>query len=351
MGLYYSVALSQQTHVGIDSLIKETLYKHQIPALVVGLVKPDTCLFGIGGVNKIGGKQKVTLEHKFHLGSNTKAITSFVAFQMIEKNQIALSDKFFDLFPEWRTFSNKAYLDITLQQLLSHQAGIQPYTNGTEYKKLPILKGSVSDKRTNFAKFVLQEKAVKKGTYSNAGYALAALMLGKKSGVPFEALLAKTFKQLSLEYFLGFPNKEQQSNPWGHWKEGKQLIALKPTHFYQLEDYMMSAGDVAMNIKDYATFIQLHLNGLIGKNNVLKSTSYKKMHFGIPNYSFGWGNMILKKEQLSYHDGSAGTYYCHVIMFPDKQLAVIIMANTAQQAQVRAIYKLRKTILKKYHQN
>ena len=49
-------------------------------------------------------------------------------------------------------------------------------------------------------------------------------------------------------------------------------------------------------------------------------------------------------QKMSYHDGSAGTYYCHTVLFPEKKIVVIIIANTATEEAVSAIYDIQKWI-------
>ena len=109
---------------------------------------------------------------------------------------------------------------------------------------------------------------------------------------------------------------------------------------------MLAAGDMAMSIVDYSKFIQLHLRGLKGENNYLTSQDYQKLHFHLEDYSYGWGNQVTNKSKISFHDGSAGTYYCHTILMPTKDLAVIIMTNSALSNQVKGIYELRELIIR-----
>ena len=68
-----------------------------------------------------------TLNDRFHIGSNTKAMSAFVIAKYVEKGKLKWSSKFFDIFPEWKNASNTAYYDICMQDLLSHRAGIQSF--------------------------------------------------------------------------------------------------------------------------------------------------------------------------------------------------------------------------------
>ena len=331
----------------LDHLIAETIAGYNIPSMAVAVIKPDTVYYGIQGNIRIDTMHKVQLSDKYHIGSCTKAFTSFLAFQAIEENKIGLETKFVDLYPEF-TSIRREYKEITLSHLLSHNAHIRPYTNGKEYKKLPYFSGSVVEKRYEFTKFILQQKPVRNGVYSNGGYVLAAMMLEKAYELPFESILNNAMDKMGLEVFYGFPNKEDISYPWGHLSEKRNQIPLAPNHEYKLEDYLLPAGDLSINILDYSVFIQAHLNGILGNKSVLKTETFEKMLYGLDSYSYGWGNRINDKEKLAFHDGSAGTFYCHSVISSTDKVALIIMINSATSKQVKKLHALSSHLLGLY---
>lgn len=339
------LSFSQELSADLQEQIRQAQKEFQIPAIGVSLITTDSIFSYVNGKAKLGKKEKISTDAKFHLGSNTKAITAFMAVHLIEEGKLEFETPFFQLFPELQANAQAEYHQITLGDLLSHQAFIPPYTKGIELAKFRNLKGSASENRYAFAQSILKDKPVKKGEYSNAGYVLAALMLEKASGKTYRQLLEETMDDLNLDWFVGFPNKEKPENPWGHWFEGGSLTALEPGHDYKLPNFMSSAGDVAMNLADYSKFVQLNLDGLTGKSNYLKGENYKLLHFGQSAYAYGWGNANDNGNRISYHDGSAGTYYCHTFINTDEELAVVIVANTATPEAVKAIYNLRKWIL------
>ena len=98
------------------------MLQYQTPELGFAVVSTDSVLeLNIIGFHRIDNKNeqsKATQNDYFHLGSNTKAITGFIAAFLIENNKIQWSTKFFDLFPSWKKNSNPAYYNITLLDLL-----------------------------------------------------------------------------------------------------------------------------------------------------------------------------------------------------------------------------------------
>ncbi len=332
------------------------MVRYNIPELSYAVISADSILdlkvFGFHRTDVKTEQTKAAFSDYFHLGSNTKAITGFIAAYLVEQNKIKWSTKFFDLFPSWKTKSNAAYYEITLADLLSHRAKIQPYTSGLEYQELPEFIGNQSAQRRQFSKYLLCEKPVRSSNklynYSNAGYSIAALMLEKVSGKTWEQLTKHIMlKTMQVDIQFGWPNKLNINQPFGHWMEGDTLKALLPNIEYNLA-LGEPAGDISMTLPDYAKFIQLNLNGLIGKNNILQSSTYEFLHFGLKEYSIGWGNINNKDKQLSEHSGSAGTFFCYTQIDKSNKLAYIILANSATTATQNGVFKLLGALQKYY---
>uniref|UniRef100_UPI00261B8CAD serine hydrolase n=1 Tax=Flavobacterium sp. TaxID=239 RepID=UPI00261B8CAD len=211
----------------------------------------------------------------------------------------------------------------------------------------PQFKGTKQDKRKQFGQFVLTLEPVKIDSanpfvYSNAGYTLATLMLEKVTKKSWEQLVEKVFnKDLKLNVKLSWPENQKQKDTWGHSFENGKLTPVPSTVDYHL-DYTEPAGDINIKLIDYIKFIQLNLEGLSGKNNYLKTETYKFIHKGFENYSIGWYNIYEKNKELSTHSGTAGTYYSLVHIDRIKNKAYIIFTNsfnTETQQGVRLIMR------------
>jgi D-alanyl-D-alanine carboxypeptidase len=311
------------------------------------------------GVKRNDQPEPISLTDYFHIGSDTKGITSLLAGKLVEQGKLQWSSKLVDVVPALRGKTLPAYADITLDQLLSHRAGIRPYMAGSDYRSLPEFTGTVSERRLQFAQVILQQPPVAPSSgrlhrYSNAGYVLAALMLEQASHCSWEELVASTFHKLKLHYLLGFPNRTDAHQPWGHWQEqatDSVYTPLGPTHPYKLRDYMAPAGDLAMPLPDFARLVQLHVRGLLGKDNYLSAATYQTLHFGKPEYAYGWAvEQLPTGEVISFHDGTAGTFYCHTVLVPSQKVAFVVMTNQGGDAAEEACNNLRIRLNKLYLQ-
>ncbi len=293
-----------------------------------------------------------TLNDRFHIGSNTKAMTVFIIAKYVEKHKLKWTTRFFDLFPEWKINSNANYLNITLQDLLSHKAGIQPF-QGENDAQIPEFKGTKQERRSKFGQFVLTLKPVivtaeHSFIYSNAGYTLATLMLEKITNKSWEQLVEKIFnRDLKLNVKLSWPENQKQKDTWGHSFENGKLTPIASTVAYHL-DFTEPAGDINIKLKDYIKFIQLNLQGLKGQNNYLQAKSYQYMHKGIKNYSLGWYNIYENGKELSTHSGTAGTYYTLVHIDRNNGTAYIIFTNSFNQETQQGVRLLMRRLKEKY---
>lgn len=328
---------------------------NQIPELNYAVVSANKVLeLAALGHHAIHLKDTATLNDRFHLGSNTKAMTAFIAAKCVEKGWLKWSTHFFDLFPEWKSKANTAYKDISLQDLLTHRARIQPF-QGEDDPIIPNFEGSKQAKRAAFGQFVLSLDpvpfdSINHYTYSNADYTLATLMLEKVSGKSWEELVVWVFnKKLHLNVQFSWPENQTTKDTWGHtFDANDQMIAVPSTTDYHL-DYTEPAGDLNIKLNDYIKFIQLNLAGLGGKHNFLKAKTYQFIHKGTDNYALGWFNSYENNTDYSTHMGTAGTYYSLVAIDRQHLLAYIIFTNAPHSPQTANGIRLLMRRLKKVY--
>ncbi|NOT74971.1 MAG: serine hydrolase [Cyclobacteriaceae bacterium] len=344
-----TISFGQKTRQFADSI--HSVYN--IPEISYAAIDSKSILeIAALGKHSIDLPDAATLNDRFHIGSNTKAMTAFIIAKYVEIGKLKWTTKFFDLFPAWKEKSRTDYENITLQDLLAHKSGVQPF-QGEGDPKVPDFKGTNQEKRNQFGQLVLTLEPVKLDEqslfiYSNAGYTLATLMLEKASGKSWEQLVEKVFnKDLKLNVKFSWPENQKQEDTWGHNSENDKLIPVPSTVDYHL-DFTEPAGDINIKLKDYIKFIQLNLRGLSGENNYLKASTYQFIHKGIENYSMGWFNIFENGKELSVHAGTAGTYYTIVHIDRLKGNAYIIFTNSFNTATQQGVKQLMKKLKENY---
>lgn len=337
------------------SIVDSFRIAYQVPGIAVGLIYPDTVHLLSTGFKKVGHSSPISTDSPFHLASNTKAITAMLAGKLVEQGLINWDTKFIDLFPELKTEILSAYYSITIEELLSHRAGILPFEDdqSREWKNMPKQFYIDQNPKLEFAKYALGLSPAKQKNqnhiYSNGGYIIAALMMEKASGYSWEQLLQKLFRDTGINGFVGFPSQQNKQSTYGHKNKGKKHLVVPPEKEYPLPAFFAPAGDLSMDITNVSKLIQLHLRGLTGQHNYLQSTTFQKLHYGFENYSLGWYNGYIgtTKDRFSYHGGSLGTFSSAILLSPDRQVGIVILIN----ADGKGVNQLKNQLRERLWQN
>lgn len=350
--------------IQIDSL--RSIYN--IPAISYGVIRNDSVIVqNTIGYRNIETKANAQISDLFHIGSNTKAFTSFIAAKAIEDGLITWDTKFFDLYPELKVESHHAYANISLKELLSHRAQLISFQNTSEvypivdYEKNISPDISLHEKRYEFIKQVLKYDPIPffehpDDRYSNAGYIAAAIMLEKATTKTWEDLINEMSDNLELGIHIGWPDDFNSNQPLGHIKPKEWLIdiekemiplpyVLKKYHYFNQYILLNSpSGHLSIALPNFLEYLRLNINGLSGENNYLKTETYKELFHMYPDYSCGWMNEKYYTPCF-HHKGGAGTFNSIAIIVPDKKVGIVIMMNAANGD---AINELAKLLINKY---
>jgi CubicO group peptidase (beta-lactamase class C family) len=299
---------------------------HHIPELAYAVVSADSIYeMQVLGVRKINTRLKATINDRFRIGSNTKAITGLLAALLVKQEKISWNTKFFDLFPEMKVKSRKEYYNYTLLNLLSFRTKLIRYTYTDALPVKGQFSGDENKQRYQFVQWILQQPPVQttnEVSFSNPDYVLAGLMLEKASGKRYTQLVKELGQQLDINFDFGQPNVKDPLQTWGH---NAQLIPEPPTDNYKL-NWLLPAGNINLTLPDYAKFIQLQLKGLEGRSGLLTKQEFEFLHYGLPQFSVGWfWDKDEKGRIFSYSEGNPGTFLAKVYVYKDT--AFILLSN------------------------
>lgn len=328
-----------------EDIIDKAREKYEVPAISVSIMDADLIKYTVfDGVREYRKSDMITQEDYFHLGSCSKSILAYIAARMMEEGSIRWDTGFFDIYPEMKADANKSYSEITLEDLLACRAGIQPYISSAE--NYPDLSES-QDREHDFIKYLLMQQAVaeKKDSgkfgflYSNAGYTMAAAMLEKASGLSYEELIQKyIIQELGLDVFVGWPYEKSQDQPRGHLPGmDKALLIIGPESAYALNPLINPAGNLSMKSGDFAKFVQLHMQGLLGQDMQLDSETIQYMDTKYSEFSLGVWNGTRTGRSYICMDGTAGTFFARGAIIPESDFGFSIMMNSGSEEAVEYI--------------
>lgn len=322
--------------------------RYQIPALGVAVLSSDSILkMNVYGTNKIHSDSKIDLKNRFHIGSNTKAVTSFIAADLVSKGQINWDTGFFSLFPELKTIQNKQ--DFTLINLLNFKVPLAPFSYDTKIPKSLQITGTNQEQRYKIAKYLLSKKSVNKNEdnlyLTNLGYVLAGLMLEKASHKNYNVLVDELNKNLGIAFQFGSPNLNDKMQTYGY---NSQLNTINMENVKL--NWLLTAGNLNISLPDYSLFIQNYLLGTKGKGKMFEQDVFDQLLFGFPKFSFGWFKMIDDKDSSFVRNfGNANGFMSSVTIVKDKDLAFIILGNVSSDLAQEGIEKVFEALEKKYY--
>lgn len=356
---------SQERHA--EALLTRLREHHGLPALAAVVVRADTTLdLAATGLRRQGSPETVVLADRFHLGSMGKAITATVIARLVEEGRLSWTTRPVDVFPELATAIHPRYRDVTIEQLLLHQAGTPPYDSTAEIKGARAHAGSGSprDQRRAFSEWLLQQRPhVTPGTrpeYSNAGYPVAAAMAEAAAGEAWESLVeSRLARPLGIDLVHGLPARGDSPQPWGH--KPKPAFFGMATHQNAVEPQAPgdgwalgvvfgAAGDYSLSPADYAKFLQLHLAGLAGRDGLLRASSIQRLHAGHGEYAMGWFLREFDGTAAHWFTGSTETFFSRVIMLPERDVAVAVLTNAGSETASTATREAAMELLRIYGQ-
>jgi D-alanyl-D-alanine carboxypeptidase len=311
--------------------------------MAVATIDLDQIVVAATGLRIQGGTDQVTDNDSFHLGSVAKSMTSTVAASLVRDGLISWETRMVDVLPELATSARAVYRGVTLGQLLQHRSGLPAFGLFSDLDAVPPSTGSAPERRRAFATWVVTQAAetnLDTFGYSNAGYVVATAMLEQAAGESWESLIGdRVFEPLELETAgLGWPAAGAVPAPIGHYSlDGVTLVAHDDAG-EQFPDLMSPAGNVSMSIGDFGRYVQAHLRGMAGRDDLLPAAAIEALHTStypeiVPgaSYAFGWVTTVVDGVRADAHNGSADTFFALMVVQPDRGRAVVAVANAATE--------------------
>jgi CubicO group peptidase (beta-lactamase class C family) len=326
---------------GLESFVNETRLTLRLPGLAVVVVRSDgRPRVYVSGERRIGTGDPITPADRMHLGSLTKAITATVIGALAEQRRMTFETTIGQVFPELSAKVQPGYRNVSVRQLLGHAGGVSPHRTRESLQWMLTLEGTATEQRYAVLERVLaQQPRFEPGTrheYSNAGGAIAGAMAERVSGSSYRQLVQElVFAPLGGHAAFGNPGLSTMPQPWGHQRTLLGTVTEVPPDnaVYTTPLAIEPAGDVSLSPHDYGRFLQLHLRGLRGRDDVLKATTIQELHKKVPplnpatGSAMGWSVMPRGGAESHEHVGSYGAYVAFASIQVSRDVAVGAFAN------------------------
>lgn len=308
-----------------DEMIAETTRNNGAAIITVGIIQNGEKQVKIYGKN---GQVLPPVEHVYEIGSITKTFTTSLLTKAVDEGRISLDD------------SIDQYLDLppkgnypTIQQLVTHTAGYK-----REYFEMPMMMNAFQGENAFLGvskPMVLERistinltKEQYPTSYSNIGMAVVGLVLEEIYQADYSTVMNR---YLAEELRLTHTKISDSSGDLGNYWKWHETDAYIP------------AGAITSTISDMLAYTNAHMTNrpayLAQAHEPLvkwdsSSAALSKFNVQIDSVANGW--MIDAKNNLIWHNGGTSDYNSYLAFDQERQLGVMILANTGPSYRIPA---------------
>jgi CubicO group peptidase (beta-lactamase class C family) len=364
--------------VPLDAMLRPCLEKYRLPAIAAAaVVGGKTVAAGAVGTRRSGTTIPVTLDDRFHIGSDTKAMTALLAAMLIEQGKLRWESTVADVFPELTGKMASRVGGVRIDQLLSHTSGI-PSDNDAQDK---LLLDSYDQTHLNLDEMrywiverliamPLESEPGERFAYANMGYVLAGAIIERLYRSTWEELVAtRIFDPLGLKT-AGFGPPATLGRidaPLGHrlFPDGTVKAMLAGPNGDNPE-MLGPAGTVHMSILEFATGAGWNAGQGRRAPALVTPETLRKLHTpvvdipvrpdaqpGTPppgKYGLGWGTVSVPfaPEPLIFHGGSNQMNLAYIMLQPDADFAMVMATNISGESPDDALRAVAEELYRRF---
>ena len=318
---------AQPDQKAFDDIGEQVNKEQSAPGFAFLVWSHGSVVFAKGyGLADIASKTPVTPDTRFAVGSITKQFTAACVLLLAQQGKLSLDDKLAKYVPEMPNADR-----ITLRILLNQDSGLHNFPSTAEHSW--PLSGAIPPEKiiailkTDKPDFAPGEK----WEYSNANYAVLACIVARVSGMPYTDFLQKNiFTPLAMSSSgNGFAAQANIATPYegspGNYRTAEPRITL---------DLFYGAGSIVSTANDLARWDAALIAGKLlnaGSIHAMWTAGTLPKGTKVP-YAMGFVPAEIAGHREVWHNGLAPKAggYCYNAIFPDDDLAVIVLSNAPQ---------------------
>lgn len=372
-----SVGLSAERLARIDALCRQAIAEGEVPGMVALVARHGRIVYhkAFGSADNAANRP-LRSDDIFRIASQSKAITATAVMMLWEEGRFQLDDPIAKFIPEFKdaqvlkTFNEQDLSwtgepvrePITIRHLLTHRSGLgYGVIDGDErFRKLYAQAGitdlfttepvTIGESVKKLAKLPLHHHPGEKFTYSE-GLDVLGYFIEIVSGMPFDVFLReRVFHPLGMKdsgFYL--PSAKAGRLVTVQQPEQGQWVRY-PVTFYDpdypvkgAQTFFSGGAGLCSTARDYATFLQMYLNGgELGGVRLLSRTTIETMMLNQAGDLWGGGDkvyglafgIVTPNGQAKGGLGSPGTFdwggYFNTQYFadPKEDLVGVLMKQT-----------------------
>lgn len=308
----------------VDEFVNLEMSRQRIPGLSLAVVRGGRPALIKGyGLANVEHEVPVKPETVFQSGSVGKQFTAAAVMMLVEEGKINLDDKISKYFAD----APESWRDITVRHLLTHTAGTTDYPRDFDFRRAY----TEAELLERAGAIPLAFRPGEKWSYSNLGYVVLGILIGKVTGKFYgEFLRERIFRPLGMTTARIITEADIVPNR----AAGYRLVKgeLKNQEWVSPVINTTADGSLYLTTLDLMKWdAALYTEKLLKRSSLDQMWTRVKLNDGrTQDYGFGWQLNDVGGHRLIEHGGSWQGFKSHIARYPDDHFTVIVFANLAQ---------------------
>jgi CubicO group peptidase (beta-lactamase class C family) len=304
----------------LDRIVPDALAEGRVPGAAVAVVHDGRVAWSGGyGVADARTRRPVTGSTRFQVGSLSKPVTAWAAFELARRGGLGLDSPLVDVLDRWPLPpSDQDERAVTARRLLSHTAGmsVDGYLGVDPGRRpgstLASLQGTGSaGERTGVA---LMDRPGAGYRYSGGGYTLLQYAIEQSTGRPFAAWADDTvLEPLGMRHSaFAWPPRSGAPAAAGHDAGGRSLPGYRYAE--------LAAAGLTSTASDMGRFAAALVRDpdRLGRPEPATSGHYG---LGVELHRLDDGTTVV------WHEGVNRGWHARLLAYPDRDWAVVTLTN------------------------
>lgn len=314
----------------VDDYVAAELERQRVPGISIAVLRDGELLKAQGyGLANVEHGVPVTATTVFQSGSIGKQFTATLAMLLVEEGKLALDDRLADHIDG----APDAWRDITVRHLLTHTSGL----SNAVYEQIDLRRDYTEDELTRaIAALPLDFPPGDRWSYSNSGYVMLGVLIGKVTGTFYGDLLRqKIFAPIGMTAARMISEADIVPNR----AAGYRLLDGELKNQDWVSPSLNTTADGAL----YLTALDMaEWETALAKNELLRPSSLRLMWTpvmlndgGTADYGFGWDVTEMRGHRVVQHGGRWQGFRTHIARYVDSGLTVVVLTNLSQANPAR----------------
>ena len=337
----------------IDGLVEAATKGARLPGVVLGvIIDGELAHQASAGFADLESRTPASADTVYRIGSITKSFTALAVLALRDEGALSLDDPLARWLPEAAglVYPTRDAAPITLRQVLTHTSGL-PRVGRLDYATPSRPEMTEAEVLSGLAGLALERAPGSRFAYSNLGYSLLGLVVGRASHASVRSVVArKILGPLGMSSTGWDDPSKGAATPYEKGPGGK-MERVTPWRFGASE----AAGGIQSTLRDMARYAAFHLAAYparSGPEGAIRRSSVREAHesarpegLGVrlrpaaapgepavalwaSAYGFAWQvERSCAFEHLVAHDGAVLGGRASLMMLPEQGVAVVALTN------------------------